>query len=137
MNLSLGFILNRTSIQSKTSFAQKIKHFGISPEQWSLIFRVVESEGMTQKELSDSTYKDQGNITRSINRLEKKGFLKRIPNNMDRRIINIFPTKKAIELTKIIIPISQEFNEFLTQDFSENEKKQLIKLLDKVYKNLS
>ena len=136
MNLSLGFILNRTSIQSKALFTQRIKQFDISPEQWSLVFRTVESKGLTQKELSDSTYKDQANITRSIDRLEKKSLLKRVPNHNDRRIINIFPTEDAINLVDTIIPISSEFNSFLTKDFSEEEKQQLIKLLNKVYENL-
>lgn len=136
MNLSLGFILNRTSIQSKALFTQRIKQFDISPEQWSLVFRTVESKGLTQKELSDSTYKDQANITRSIDRLEKKNLLKRVPNHNDRRIINIFPTEDAINLVDTIIPISSEFNSFLTKDFSEEEKQQLIKLLNKVYENL-
>ena len=136
MNLSLGFILNRTSIQSKALFTQRIKQFDISPEQWSLVFRTVESKGLTQKELSDSTYKDQANITRSIDRLEKKSLLKRVPNHNDRRIINIFPTEDAINLVDTIIPISSEFNSFLTKYFSEEEKQQLIKLLNKVYENL-
>lgn len=136
MNLSLGFILNRTSIQSKALFTQRIKQFDISPEQWSLVFRTVESKGLTQKELSDSTYKDQANITRSIDRLEKKSLLKRVPNHNDRRIINIFPTEDAINLVNTIVPISSEFNSFLTKDFSEEEKQQLIKLLNKVYENL-
>ena len=69
--------------------------YDISPEQWSLIFRVVEKSGLTQKELSDTTYKDQANITRSIDRLEQKGLLRRAPNASDRRIINLFPTPKA------------------------------------------
>ena len=136
MNLSLGFILNRTSIQSKALFTQRINQFDISPEQWSLVFRTVESKGLTQKELSDSTYKDQANITRSIDRLEKKSLLKRVPNHNDRRIINIYPTEDAINLVDTIIPISSEFNSFLTKDFSEEEKQQLIKLLNKVYENL-
>lgn len=130
MDLSLGFILNRTSIQSKALFTQKIKEFDISPEQWSLVFRVVESNGLTQKELSDSTYKDQANITRSIDRLERKGLLKRVSNQMDRRIINIYPTEKAINLVEKIIPISSRFNNYLTENFTEEEKNQLIKLLN-------
>ena len=136
MDLSLGFILNRTSIQSKALFTQKIKEFDISPEQWSLVFRVVESNGLTQKELSDSTYKDQANITRSIDRLERKSLLKRVSNQMDRRIINIYPTEKAINLVEKIIPISSRFNNYLTENFTDEEKNQLIKLLNKVYENL-
>ena len=55
---------------------------------------------------------------------------------MDRRIINIYPTEKAINLVEKIIPISSRFNNYLTENFTEEEKNQLIKLLNKVYKNL-
>ncbi|WP_418179452.1 MarR family winged helix-turn-helix transcriptional regulator [Aliarcobacter lanthieri] len=136
MNISLGFILNKTALMSKTIFAKKIKEFDITPEQWSIIFRVVEAEGLTQKEISDSTYKDQANITRMIDRLEGKGFLQRQPNKTDRRISNIYPTKKAIDIVDDIALCSLNFNKELTKDFSKDEKKQLINLLNRVYKNL-
>ncbi|QKF58296.1 MarR family winged helix-turn-helix transcriptional regulator [Aliarcobacter lanthieri] len=136
MNISLGFILNKTALMSKTIFAKKIKEFDITPEQWSIIFRVVEAEGLTQKEISDSTYKDQANITRMIDRLEEKGFLQRQPNKTDRRISNIYPTKKAIDIVDDIALCSLNFNKELTKDFSKDEKKQLINLLNRVYKNL-
>ncbi|WP_419678048.1 MarR family winged helix-turn-helix transcriptional regulator [Aliarcobacter lanthieri] len=136
MNISLGFILNKTALISKTIFAKKIKEFDITPEQWSIIFRVVEAEGLTQKEISDSTYKDQANITRMIDKLEGKGFLQRQPNKTDRRISNIYPTKKAIDIVDDIALCSLNFNKELTKDFSKDEKKQLINLLNRVYKNL-
>lgn len=136
MDDSLGFIVNKTSLLLKAAFNRKIKGYGISPEQWSLIFRVVERSGLTQKELSDSTYKDQANITRSIDRLEQKGFLQRVANDSDRRIINIFPTKKAQELVDEIAPISTIFNQEMTEGFSSDEKKTLIELLKRVYINL-
>ena len=53
MNNSLGFILNKTALLSKAHFNLCIKEYGISPEQWSLVFRVVERSGLTQKELSE------------------------------------------------------------------------------------
>jgi DNA-binding MarR family transcriptional regulator len=136
MNNSLGFVLNRTAIAMKTGFNTKIKEFDISPEQWSLIFRVVENEGLTQKELSDTTYKDQANITRSIDRLEKKGFLNRVSNSSDRRIINLFPTQKAKELVEKIVPISNEYNKQLSQGLSKNESEELLRLLNIIYKNV-
>ncbi|WP_418187030.1 MarR family winged helix-turn-helix transcriptional regulator [Aliarcobacter lanthieri] len=136
MNISLGFILNKTALMSKTLFAHKIKEFDITPEQWSIIFRVVETEGLTQKEISDSTYKDQANITRTIDRLEKKGFIQRQSNKTDRRISNIYSTKKAKDIVDDIALCSLNFNEELTKDFSKDEKKQLLNLLNRVYKNL-
>jgi len=136
MDNSLGFILNKTSLLSKASFSQQIKKFDISPEQWSLLFRVVEKKGLTQKELSDSTYKDQANITRSIDRLEKKGLIQRVSNDFDRRIINLYPTDEAITLTEKIIPISAAFNRLLARGFTQEEYKTLLVLLKKIYSNL-
>ena len=136
MDNSLGFTLNKTALLSKAHFNNYLKEYDISPEQWSLIFRVVERSGLTQKELSDSTYKDQANITRSIDRLEQKGFLKRIENPNDRRSFQLVPTQDAIALVERIIPLSQAFNAQLTQGFSEEETKMLIALLNKVHHNL-
>lgn len=136
MDNSLGFVLNKTALLSKTKFNQRIKQYGISPEQWSLIFRVVEKSGLTQKELSDSTYKDQANITRSIDRLEEKAFLKRVPNDADRRIINLYPTQKAHDLISAIAPLSMQFNQELTAGLNTQERAMLLELLKKVYNNL-
>lgn len=136
MNNSLGFILNKTALLSKAHFNLCIKEYGISPEQWSLVFRVVEQSGLTQKELSESTYKDQANITRSIDRLEQKGLLKRVDNLQDRRSFQLQPTPKSLKLVEQIVPISQAYNAYLTQGFSEEEATTLIRLLKKMYLNL-
>ncbi|MDY0117707.1 MAG: MarR family winged helix-turn-helix transcriptional regulator, partial [Sulfurimonadaceae bacterium] len=64
MDSSLGFVLNKTALFSKVNFNARIKKFAISPEQWSLLFRIVEQSGLSQKELSACTYKDQANIGR-------------------------------------------------------------------------
>ncbi|MBN2870353.1 MAG: winged helix-turn-helix transcriptional regulator [Campylobacterales bacterium] len=136
MDRSLGFVLNKTSLLSKAHFNQRIKPFDISPEQWSLLYRVVEKSGLTQKELSDSTYKDQANITRSIERLENKGFIIKIPCEADRRSVNLYPTQKGIELARTIVPISRAFNQHLTQGFTPEEAEMLLVLLKKIHKNL-
>ncbi|GAB6194666.1 MarR family winged helix-turn-helix transcriptional regulator [Desulfocastanea catecholica] len=136
MDNSLGFVLNKTALLSKANFNCRLKAYGISPEQWSLLFRVVEKSGLTQKELSDSTYKDQANITRSIDRLIQKGLMKRVPNEQDRRSFNLFPTEEAAVLVGKVIPISKAHNEHLTESLTSKETEMLKALLKKVYQNL-
>ncbi len=136
MDQSLGFVLNRTSLASKHSFNEHIKAFGISPEQWSVIYRVVENDGISSKELADSTYKDQGNLTRMIDKLVEKAYVRRETNVKDKRAIKLYKTKKSQSLVEKIIPISTSHNESLTQGLSEEEKVKLIELLNRVYKNI-
>ena len=136
MDEFLGFILYRTGIATKASFNQLIKSYDISPEQWSVIFRVVEKNGISQKELANSTYKDQGNLTRMIDKLVEKGYLNRKLGETDRRAIELLATDKSKYLVEDIIPVSNLYNKQLTKDFSGNEKVKLIELLNRVYKNI-
>jgi len=136
MDKSLGFILNRTSLASKASFNQLIKSYGISAEQWSVIFRVVQRSGINQKELADSTYKDQGNLTRMIDKLVKADYINRKLDESDRRSVQLIATDKSKILVDQIVPISDLYNEKLTEGLSRDEKAKLIELLNRVYNNI-
>ncbi|MDM5270915.1 MarR family transcriptional regulator [Sulfurovum sp. zt1-1] len=136
MDRSLGFVLNRTAIASKNSFNQMIKNYGISPEQWSVIFRVVEQNGISQKELAYSTYKDQGNLTRMIDKLIQKGYINREADTDDRRAIKLFSTDKSVALVEEVIPMSSAHNANMTNGLSEEETTTLLELLNKVYENI-
>lgn len=137
MNKSLGFILNRTAYASKNAFNQRIKDYDISPEQWSVIYRVIEEPGISQKLVSDSTYKDQGNLTRMIDKLVKNDFLIKQQNSINRREIELFPTKKAVVLSNSIIEHSTQHNKKMLDTFSKEEKEQLFTLLNKIYDNIN
>lgn len=137
MDESIGFILNRTAIASKTSFNTLIKSYGVSAEQWSVIYRVVQNKGISQKELADSTYKDQGNLTRMLDKLVQKEYIVRELDQNDRRAVKLFPTKKSEELAKNIVPNSSLHNEKLLDGIKDEDKVKLFELLNKVYTNIT
>ena len=136
MDRSLGYLINRLSIVNKNSFNKLIKPYGISPEQWSVLFRVVEKDGIIQKELSDSTYKDQGNLTRMIDKLIQKGYLLRVADEKDRRSVKLFATQSSKQLVEKIIPLSKAQNEKLSDGFSQEDKEKFIEFLNKAYQNI-
>ncbi len=136
MNQSLGFILNRTAIASKNLFSQLIKHYKISPEQWSVIFRIVQNPGVNQKEVADSTYKDQGNLTRMIDKLVEKEYVERFVDEHDRRSLKLYPTQKSSQLVQKVIPLSSMHNQTLTKNLTYAESEKLLTLLNKVYQNI-
>ncbi|WP_373072792.1 MarR family winged helix-turn-helix transcriptional regulator [Sulfurimonas sp.] len=136
MDSSFGYLINRLSIANKNSFNKLIKPYGVSPEQWTVLFRVVEKNGITQKELSDSTYKDQGNLTRMIDKLVERGYLLRDSDENDRRSVKLFATHSSKQLVQKIAPLSTQQNEKLSSTFSEEEKEKFIELLNKAYLNV-
>ena len=67
----------------------------VTPEQWVVLFRLYEREGLTQSELGDRTVKDKTTVTRILDRLEKKGLLYRRRDTRDRRSQRIYLTESG------------------------------------------
>lgn len=61
------------------------KPYNLTPEQAGVLRRLGEQEGISQKELSIRMVKDQTNIIRLLDQLEKKNLVRRGPNKEDRR----------------------------------------------------
>jgi len=137
MDESLGFILNRTSVAIKKEFAKRLKPYDLTPEQWSILNRLGEEDGLTQKNLAERTYKDQPNTARMLDKLEKKKLLKRAANPEDRRGFFIFLTARGRDLRERIIPLTIKQNEDAALGLKQEEYRQLISLLGRVYENLT
>lgn len=137
MDESLGFIINRASVAIKKEFVKRLKSYDLTPEQWSILNRLAEQDGLTQKSLAERTYKDQPNTARILDKLEKKELLKRSDNPEDRRTFLIFLTAKGRALRESIIPITTQLNEDAAHGLKQEEVQQLISLLDRVYANVN
>ena len=137
MDESLGFVINRTSVAIKKEFAKRLKPYDLTPEQWSILNRLGEQDGLTQKDLADRTYKDQPNTARILDKLERKGLLRRADNPEDRRAFLIFLTDEGKSVRESIIPITTQLNKDAGSGLETKECRQLIALLQKVYANIS
>lgn len=98
--------------------------------------RLFESGGISQKELSERTLKDQGSLTRTLDRMEKKGLVKRQINPSDRRSFLISLTDKGLAVRNRIVPIAVECIEDAVKGFTEEEVDTLAALLKKLILNL-
>jgi len=63
---------------------------------------------MTAGKLAELTGLTTGAITGVIDRLEKAGYAKRVPDKEDRRVILVELTHKEVEIRKIFAPLRQK-----------------------------
>ena len=91
---SQGYIIHQLDVQMSLGLqhAFQAKGFNITPEQWGVLNRLWENEGMHQSALAQRTAKDRHNITRILNLLEKNGFIFRKPDREDKRRLNVYLT---------------------------------------------
>lgn len=133
---SVGFIISRTARKVKNYLTQLFKPFDITTEQWGILNRLWERDGVSQKELSEKSFKDQPNITRILDKLEEKGYIRREPNPGDRRAFLIYLTGEGRNLKEVLVPTAQKALDTALEGFSEEEVAQLKKMLNRIYLNL-
>lgn len=104
---SLGFMLNHAGRRVSYLLSLRLQTHGITTEQWKVLARLMEQDGINQKDLAQRAEKDQANITRILDQLERKELVERRANAVDRRSFLTYMTEKGRALTEILIPIEQ------------------------------
>lgn len=99
---SFGFITSRTHSSMNRRLLKNFKDVDhpITTEQYGVMVHLWSSDGKSQQDLCCSTGKDKPSITRIIDNLEKRGFVRRKSCPNDRRKNLIFLTKEGEILRK-------------------------------------
>lgn len=90
---------------------------------------------MTQKEIAELVFKDNASMTRMINTMVKKNYIKRSMNASDRRRYKLEITKKGKEVLNILPPIIHHNRNSSLKGISKNEQAQLQAILNKIRLN--
>jgi DNA-binding MarR family transcriptional regulator len=129
---SIGFILNNAGRKVSHLLSIHFHPYGITLEQWTVLNRLAEQDGINQKELSKRVGKDQTNVTRILDQLERKGLARRKPNTEDRRSFLAVITDEGNALNQKLIPIEQEVIKTVLSGLSKNEIAQFREILRKI-----
>jgi DNA-binding MarR family transcriptional regulator len=136
---SLGFVTNKVANRLRAELATEFaaRGFDITPDQWSVLARLCEQDGISQNELSGRLAKDKTNIARMIELMERKGLVQRRSGSEDRRQQVIYLTSLGRRTYQQLVPLAQAVLERATQGISNAEVMHLIAMLNRVYDNLS
>ena len=77
--------------------------------------------GISQDKLAQRICINKSNVARQVAALEEDGFITRVPSQSDKRIMELFPTEKTLELLPKIKQILLCWENWLTQDLTEQE----------------
>ena len=100
--------------------------------QYAYILNICRNPGISQEKLSEIIYINKSNVTRQIDSLEKNGFVERHFSENDKRVIELYPTEKACEAYPKVVEVLQEWNNYLTGDFNDEECEIMLGLLEKM-----
>ena len=138
LDQSAGYLINMTALLLKREFSSAIKNHSIdvTPEQWAILNRLNENSDLTQKEVAKLTFKDNANITRMVDKLEKKGLVIRQSDANDRRSWKLSITKKGIEIRDLVEPLAVDILNKISKGISEKEMDSYNNISKKIINNL-
>ncbi|MBB1628834.1 MarR family winged helix-turn-helix transcriptional regulator [Achromobacter sp. UMC71] len=106
--------------------------FGITRREWRLLACAVEGGIMTSAELAAAAKLDLARTSRTLGALCEKGWLRRLPDSADRRVVRIEATERGLSRYRALLPEVLRLNDLLVQDLDPGEVALLRNLLARI-----
>lgn len=131
---SLGFKINQTANKLNNKYNQLLQSFDIAPEQRATLEIIKYETDVNQTKIAQILGKDKTTISRTLNTLEKKGFILKSQINKRTNLIEL--SSKGEEILEKSSSLVKEFRKNLASNLNEDEINQLFSLLEKVVSHL-
>lgn len=107
---------------------------GLSTGQYNVlrILRGSRASGLTCGEIGERTIARDPDVTRLVDRLEKRGLVKRTRSETDRRVVHVDITEKGLDLLRELDPHVQRMPRALLGHVSQARLQQLSRLINDV-----
>lgn len=132
LDLRLFRIWTKAALTVSANVQKDIRSHGVEPEQFMILELLYSKGEQSITNISKTFAIPSGSITYVVDKLEKKGYVKRYPSPTDRRALIVKLTDIGESLFNDIFP---KHADMISQNLSfinDDEKEQLIHLLKKI-----
>lgn len=129
----IGYPLRRAQAFVYADYAKTVGELGIRPAQFAAMVIINNNPGLTQSALASVMGIDRSAVVSLIDVLEEQRLVARIPSVSDRRSYSIMITVKGRDKLEKIKAQVIEQDKRISASLTEEERKELIRLLTKLY----
>ena len=130
--LYLPMLLNRSLDAIMQPYRDLFQEFGVTEQQWRVLRVLWEQKHLTSAQISNLTLLPSPSLVGILDRLERKGLVKRLRSTSDRREINITITNLGRELQSKVMPKVKLIQDQTREKLSPTEWKQINNILKKL-----
>lgn len=132
----LGRLIYMTTMALKSYLDSRLKPFDLTIEQFQILKSLIEENGIAQNKLCKAVAKSPGNVTRILDRLEKKNYIERRKNPDDRRSILVFLTATGDDWVEQVRRELEGYEAEITAGLSDEQIQAVKNGLRTIYKNV-
>lgn len=111
---------------------EMLNPYGLNGHQHTYIINICQNPGISQDQLAKIIFVNKSNVARQLSLLESNGFVLRKKSESNRRQMEVYPTDKCLKLYPIILGILGDWNKYLLEEFTPEEKQLLLDMMEKV-----
>lgn len=129
---SIGRLMGTIYRYTRIHYHQEFTNLELGSGGHLFILKLYEKDGLTQNEITGLLHFDKAHTARTILKLIDLGYVRKKQDETDKRSYRLFLTKKGKDIVPTIKRIIKNWNQILTSEFSNDEKKMLLGLLQKM-----
>jgi len=129
---SFAFWVHRLNSVLQDQFNQSLKEYELTWPQWMLLNALSEESVSTPAAIADQLGVDRSGITRLLDRLEKKEYVEREHDRLDRRSVKLHITPKGKKLMSTINSLAYQHQENFLEELHLSERRGFKKELQKM-----
>ncbi|MGR3364202.1 MAG: MarR family winged helix-turn-helix transcriptional regulator [Maritimibacter harenae] len=116
----LPYQLNELSRAVSAGFSYHYRErYGITVAEWRVVAHLSQEDAVSVREITRRVGMDKPKVSRAASRLEANGYVKKVVNETDRRLVQLTLTEKGREMIDTLAPIAQAYDEELREVLGE------------------
>jgi len=126
-----GHLIRRLHQQSTQVFVQRTQAagFDLTPVQFAALDAIHSHPATDQGHIAEMIAYDRATIGGVIERLERKGWIRRVVSERDRRARELSLTAKGERVRSALLPIVRDLQNQILQSLSSADRASLLKLI--------
>lgn len=118
---SLGYQLNHLARLLAQALAAHIAPYGVVPGQFAQLLALFEQDGQSQRELCDRVRIEQATMANTLQRMQRDGLVRCVPDPTDRRRVRVHLTKRARTIENDLVAAARAVNAAATDGLTDAE----------------
>jgi DNA-binding MarR family transcriptional regulator len=118
---SLGYQVNHLARLMAQALRQRIAPLGVVPGQFAQLLALYEQDGLSQRELCERVRIEQPTMANTLQRMERDGLVRRLPDPSDGRRAAVMLTEHARRLESELVSAARDINSEATRNIGNAE----------------
>lgn len=133
-----GMYFKRIHLDIEKEIHTKLSVYNLTKSQLDILnYLDQHPDQMTcQKDLQNYLHVSNATINGLVNRLEQNGYIYRITNSEDKRMVSIHPTEKANQIKDLFLTTIYNLEQKMMAHIAPDKQEELVNLLEQMIQNI-